>query len=153
MSAISSVLPKIQNQVLEVVQDHILRDTYGASRRGESVNKLYADGSGKPTYEFLDSFLWAKTKKTINGMVANLYHDYTKMINRSPSSSYPYGTHTDSGMDYNFRQGIADALNNSGYIYGKNREPFWDNAINEINDNIYKWIDKELRPLGFTRGK
>lgn len=134
--AISNCVSYISDKILECVQDHIQKDTYG-----ELPNKVYNNGTGNPTFEFKNAFKFEGIKSSVNEISNKLFYDWSTMHAPSQSNEYLHGNFN-KGEDR--RSILAELLNVNGIDGendwgGKERSAFWDNAIGEIEQKFDLW--------------
>jgi hypothetical protein len=144
---LQNVINEIADEILEKLKKNIITYTY---EYDYFPNVSYADGNGKPTYEFLDSWFIDKAKTIANQIVGEIFHDPMSMSEPSASQPYVHG---------NYRQGIdrrtflADILNVSGVdsendFGGKSRQPYFDITINWLNQNWDGMARRHLAKYG-----
>lgn len=131
--ALQIVLKKIVNEIcmktLECLQKHIEDDVYNFD---DSPNTWY-----QPTYEFLNAFKFEGIIAKGNEVSNNLFYDWASM-------SVGNWIHGNESGSIDRRENLASILNVSGIngqydFRGKERNKFWDNAINEIDRLFDKW--------------
>jgi len=139
--AISKALEKCVNylsdKMLKCLKDRIWEDTYS---KDYYPNKVYVD-DGIPTFEFLNAFEFEGIKTRISEVSNKLFYNWMDMSSPSMGRPYVHGNY-EKGEDR--RSDLASILNVTGKdgnndFGGKERAPFWDNTIKEINDNFDKW--------------
>ena len=126
----------LSDKILKCVQDHIQKDTYG-----KLPNKEYNNGTGMPTFEFKNAFRFEGIKSSVNDISNRLFYDWSTMHAPSQSNKYLHGNF-DEGVDR--RSILAELLNVDGIDGGndwggKERKAFWDNALEEIEQNFDSW--------------
>jgi hypothetical protein len=127
---------------------NILADTYEAD--GEP-NHYYLGGSGKPSYEFLNTWDWTKTVNTPLGVMKKLYYDYGSM--QYDPENYNPGDPKRGDQ----RAILADLLNitgsDNGYFGGKYRKPFWSDTMTDLFERggIVEFFKSALLEEGFTK--
>lgn len=127
MSLIASdVIKKVTDDMLFVLQQHILDETYDPL-----PNIYYYNGSGKPTYQFEHAFKFHDIESSMNEVVSELYYDWQRM-DYDPDT-YLHGSPYNGDM----REQLAEILNTNGStgFSNKVRQPYWDNFISEMFDN------------------
>lgn len=130
----SEVIFQVSSDMLEVLANDIMEYTYGVL-----PNAYYYNGTGMPTFQFLEAFKLSDVQQKMNEIVTELYYDWQTM-DYDPST-YLHGT-TWSG---DLRQELADILNVSGYtgFSNKDREPYWDIFIQDMfSGGLEKLFDK-----------
>lgn len=144
---LQNVINEIADEILEKLKQNIITYTY---EYDYFPNKIYANGSGEPTYEFLDSWFVDKASIIANQIVGEIFHNPMSMS--APSASQPY-------VHGNYRQGtdrrtrLADILNVSGVdsendFGGKLRQPYFDKTIEWLNKNWNTLGKKHLAKYG-----
>jgi hypothetical protein len=120
----TAIIFQVSEEVLEILRKNIEDYTYG-----ELPNIEYYDGTGKPTYQFLNAFEFTKIKKQLNTVLTELWYDWMSMEYDGETWLHGY-----PGEDN--RQTLADILNVDDYLgfssHGKPRKPYWDITINEL---------------------
>jgi hypothetical protein len=134
--AITSCIEHLSDKILECVQDHIQKDTYGSL-----PNKVYNNGTGNPTFEFKNAFKFEGIKNSVKEISNKLFYDWTTMSTPSQSNKYLHGNFNE-GQDR--RSILAELLNVNGIDGGndwggKERQAFWDNALKDINNKFDGW--------------
>ena len=129
--------------MLKELEDDITKYTYG-----QLPNVDYYDGSGYPTYQFLDAFTFTNIEQKLNNFVSELYYNWQSMDYDGATGLHgnPY--------DGDLREQLAGILNTDSDI-NKPRKPYWDIFITDMFDGgIEKLFDKytksEFGKLGMT---
>jgi len=137
----------LSDKILECLKQHITNDVYNFG----GSNSWYSDGSGEPTWEFLNAFEFEGVKQNVKEVSNLLFYNWMDMS--SPSQSNPY-VHGNYGDNIDRRAQLASLLNVKGVDVGndwggKERNAFWDETIKEINQEFNKWAkeacDKYLK--------
>jgi len=145
------VIEKVSAKILKKLQANIKKYVYEYG----GANKVYYDGSGKPTFQFFEAWDWQSIKHTLSSVARELMYDPSGM-DYDPET-WLHG----STFGGDARANLADILNKpfrgdgmrtSGLMMGnsymsKKRKPYWDITIDELfdRDGIKKMIDIELR--------
>lgn len=141
------VIYALSERTLTLLEKHIMNDMYGAL-----PNKQYEDGTGMPTFQFKRAFAFGKLVKAFNSVSRGLIYDWASMDSPSPNHPTRHGNYK-NGTITDRRQELADILNRKGLVGGKMRNLYWDNFINELNQNIGKWIYTEYNNRGVKLNK
>lgn len=149
---IEVVVKNTSERAKKLLQEYINMDTYGIGKTNmgkPKINKSYLDGTGTPSYEFRDKAWDIKLEKYL----FSLFYDGDLMSAPSSSSPYLHGNAND-GIDR--RNELADILNVSGVASDgdmyttKSREPFWDDFIQDLNQQIGRWLYTEFNNKGIS---
>jgi len=143
------VINAVSLRAVKLLKKHIMDDMYGAL-----PNKRYEDGTGMPTFQFREAFVFKEMVKLMNGVSKTLFYDYESMDR--PSSAHPtrhgrYKTKDESGSDN--RQALAEMLNKREIVGSKMRNLYWDNFIRELDSNIGNWFYTEYNNRGVKLNK
>lgn len=152
---INKVVENMAKRIDKLLTQHINTDTYGINKNVTGtppINLYYLGGdgtanSGTPSYEFRD-FAWSM--KVSQG-VFSLFFDSGRMS--PPSQSKPF-LHGNIYAGEDRRAQLAEILNVSGeaphgdFDSGKNRQPFWDNFLDDLNLKIGGWLYTEFNNQG-----
>jgi hypothetical protein len=144
------IISRVSKKVLKQLQDNIIEHVY----KSHPGNKVYFDGSRKPTMEFFNAWKWAELEKTVTGVCRELFYSWQDMgVNEggykhsSVSANWPIDT----------RMQLADYLNVDGYDsslwISVKREPYFNITIKELFEDglLDKWFDQEAKKIGFTK--
>lgn len=128
-NAAEKIILELCEKILECVQTHIKNDVYNYD---PNKNTWYT-----PTFEFLDAFKFEGITSQNGEVSNNLFYDWVSMS----VENWIHGNQTGS---IDRRKDLAEILNvlgkNGNYDFrGKERNMFWNNAIEEINRNFDKW--------------
>lgn len=143
MSILEEILVKTEDEIREKLVYYIRKKTY---QNDYFPNKYYqdgdgTDGSGEPSYEFEQAWEWNGMKVSKKELSDKLYYGWRNMtVDRL------LGRHWEDGRDT--RESLAEMMNVSDIVGYKEREPYWDIFINEINNKIYSMWKKELISKG-----
>jgi hypothetical protein len=129
---IREIVKKVILDMLYKLQDDIDEYTYG-----QLPNIDYYNGSGYPTYQFKDAFIFNDVEQKLNNFVSELYYNWQSMD--YDANTYLHGNPYDGDL----RQQLADILNTDSDI-NKPRKPYWDIFITDMFDKggIEKLFDK-----------
>lgn len=147
-NAIKFVIDSTARRTKTLLLQHINTDTYGIGKNNFGnpiINDYYLDGSGRPSYEFRDKAWDLKLEKYLFSII------YNGDNMTPPSSQHPtlHGNYESStGKMIDRRELLADILNISGNSGGKDREPFWDNFEQELNEKIGNWLYTDFKKKG-----
>lgn len=127
--ALKKIVEEICEKVLSCLRKHIKDDVYDFD---PIPNTWY-----QPTFEFLDAFKFEGIQSKSGEVSNNLFYDWASM-------SVGNWIHGNESGSIDRRESLASILNVSGtngeYDFrGKERNKFWDNAINEIDRFFDKW--------------
>lgn len=150
-SVAKEVIRESSNRILDMLIKYIYKYTYEYG--GDNVE--YYDGSGTPTYEFVESWFVNKMTGTANRVASQVMQDWMSM-------SYDPDTYL-HGSKYtgDVRKELADILNVdgvsagdfSGYENSKVRRAYFDILLKDLNDGeMIKIFDEEFAKFGFRRG-
>lgn len=128
------VLAEVSEKASLLLQKHILDDVYG-----KLPNKYYEDGTGRPTFQFMNAFVLSDIASVMNTTSKKITYKWETMD--SPTKAHPsrHGKYSDTGI-MDFREELASMLNVSGMAYSKPRNKFWDNFIMELDKKIGNWF-------------
>jgi len=143
----NKVLPVVQGKILNKLKDNIFKYTYSWDY---FPNKVYADGSGNPTFEFQNSWEWKEVSSTMYSIVSNLFQNWMSMTFKTANRENPGGIHAYGGKE-DIREKLASLLNIDGKFGHKERQPFWDITIEELDKDIYNLFEKEFKKYGVIR--
>ena len=129
---VREIVRKVMLDMLKELEDDINKYTYG-----QLPNVDYYDGSGYPTFQFLDAFTFTNVENKLNTFVSELYYNWQTMDYDGATGLHgnPY--------DGDLRHQLADILN-TDYDINKPRQPYWDIFITDMFDGggIEKLFDK-----------
>jgi len=137
------VLEKLSVEMRKKLQEKIKRDTYEYEY---APNFIYENGdgtfgSGQPSFEFEEAFRWKDTKISGSEITKKLFYSWATMtIDRDT------GRHFENGKDT--RKMLAEMLNVAGEVGHKERLPYWDNFVKEMNVQFMKMFEKEATLKG-----
>lgn len=140
------VINKVSEKVLSEVEKQIDLEVY----IGKS--NFYAKGTKRPTYDFKNT--WISEINEGNFVVeGQVRQEYNKM--RLDVDNFIHGSRFYKDQDV--RSFLAEIINEGkagsifGYGYWTNPRPFWDIAMEIMEDGtVDKWIKSEFKKLGFT---
>ena len=149
----------LADDFIEILKSHINTDTYGISayEKGKpAINYIYeynknneTVNKGTPTYEFRDIAWDKEVKKQVSGYISKVFYNYENLT--PPSKNRPY-THGSYYVWGDFREHLPEVLNNDlpqGSLFSaKDREPFWDNSVNEFANKFNNLVLKHCKKLG-----
>lgn len=146
------VIRLASGRVHMMLLEYIMKYTYEYG--GDNVS--YYDETGKPTYEFLDSWFVNKLKINSDIIAAKVMQDWQSM-------SYDPDTYL-HGSSYtgDVRKELANILNVdgisagdfSGYPNSKVRRAYFDILLKDLNDGeMIKIFDEEFAKFGFFRNR
>ncbi len=156
---IEEVIVAISDRAQKRLRQFINKDTYGLSINSNfatsKINKSYLDGTGAPSYEFRDQAWDVKyIDDAIKGFSFSLVYDALNMTPPSSSSPYLHGNYY-GGKDgmRDRREILAEVLNVNGTddhndLGGKKRKPYWDDFLEDLNQNIGGWLYTEFNKRG-----
>lgn len=138
-AALTNCIEYISDKMLQCLQEHIMEDVYYY----DTPNTWYNNGSGNPTYEFLNAFEFEGVQQKAKEVSNTLFYNWMEMSSPSSSNKFLHGNY-EEGIDR--RASLAEILNvNSSSPAGsfdlrdKQRQPYWDNAIEEMNRKFGIW--------------
>jgi hypothetical protein len=144
------VIKNVSKKILKLLQDNIKEYTYGA----HAPNKIYLNGSKRPSGEFLNAFQWKEIEKNINGVCRELFYNWQSMTtdeggykHSSVSENWPIDT----------RMQLADYLNVDGYDsslwISVQRKPYWEITIKTLFEDgqLDRWFSEECKKQGLIR--
>lgn len=129
---IREIVRKVVLEMLKELEEDIDKYTYG-----QLPNAYYYDGTGYPTFQFLDAFTFTNIEQKLNSFISELYYNWQSMDYDGATGLHgnPY--------DGDLRERLADILN-TDYDLNKPRKPYWDIFITDMFDGggIEKLFDK-----------
>ena len=138
------VIKEVSAKALVLLEKHLMDDVY---KYDYYPNKVYEDGTGKPTFQFQKAFAFKEISKVLNTVSSTLFYDYETMDSPSPEHPTRHGNYK-KGRDN--REQLAEMLNKRAIVGGKMRNLYWDNFINELSQNIDEWFYSEYSKKGIT---
>jgi hypothetical protein len=151
-----SVSSDIAEQIIDIVSDRIYKKLRWnimqyVYAHGGLPNKIYEndgspEGQRMPSFEFMDAFHWdnlhwENLQVASTSLTRELFYDWSGMtVNPSTGRHYQEGTDT--------REALADFLNIDGVFGFKERLPFWDITISEIDSEIDSYFKDAISLLG-----
>lgn len=137
---------EISNKILDCLQEHIWEDMYSYAYY---PNKVYNNGSGQATFEFMNAFKFEGVKKSVTEISNKLFYDWQSMSRPSSANPWVHGNYY-TGQDR--RSILAELLNVKGIDGGndwdgKDRNAFWDNTIKDIDSKFDGWAREVYNKL------
>lgn len=134
----SKVIFKVSGDMLEVLANYIMKETYG-----DLPNIFYYNGSGMPTFQFLEAFKLTNVQQKLNEIVTELYYSWQSMD--YDADTFLHGSPYNGDM----REKLAEILNVDGStgFSNKIRQPYWDDFIIDMFDRggLTKLFDKYMK--------
>jgi len=123
-----SVILSASKDILNLLQKRIMEDTY---LYDTNPRTWYYDKTGKPTYEFLNSFRWKDVSNTVVEVTRELFYNWESMSYNA--AKFKHGSFLSGDM----RKQLADILNVNGIDTpndwgGRERLAYWDNFLDDL---------------------
>jgi hypothetical protein len=148
-SILNKVLLEVVKEVGMVVRERLVEYIKEATYRNDYFpNYVYENGdgsmgSGEPSYEFEQAWRWKGVVYNKKEVSDKLYYAWENMtINRLS------GRHWEDGKDT--RKALADMMNVSGIVGHKEREPYWNLFIIEMDKTVNLMWKNKLQSKGLT---
>jgi len=145
---LSKVINNMEKDIRSILREYITKYVYdyGTTMNADSysdddneyptepskLNRVYWNGTGMPTYEFLNAWIWEKVSSNVSSITTRLFNDPTLM--RYDPETYLHGSNSTGDM----RKELANILNVDGVSSGdfplKERKPYWDYLIEDLFD-------------------
>jgi hypothetical protein len=154
LDILDKVIEEVSKKILKILQKHIKEDVY----EFDGSNKVYFNGSGKPTFQFYQAWDWKAMKKTVNQITKELVYDPRNMD--FDPDKWLHGSFAGDArktlMDILNKPFKGDGMRTSSLKFGntflsKRRRPYWDLTIEELNETIDRLILSELQKFGNIR--
>ena len=128
MPIASNVIKSASLDMIEMLANDIMEYTY---EFGGLPNAYYYNGSGMPTFQFLEAFKLTDIEKNMNQAATKIFYDWAGM-DYDPTT-YLHG----NPFSGDVREQLADILNIDGEAgwMTKARKPYWDIFIKQILDD------------------
>lgn len=147
--AIKKTLMDTMARVHKLLLEHINTDVYRINKTEKGhprINKFYLTKTGIPSYEFREK-AWdiEQFKDDLGAYAISLAYDAMRLS--PPSHSHP-DLHGSYYKHLDLRERLANDLNTSGEYGKKEREPYWDNFLDELRQKLGKWLYMDFKKNG-----
>jgi len=137
---VATVIHETCRDIQELLVNNIDEYTY---RYGGLPNANYYNGSGTPTWQFLEAFRLSGSEKKLNTIVQSIFYDWQSM--EYDSETFLHGSPYNGDM----RKALAEVLNVDGStgFSSKQRKPYWDITIKQLFDEgkLIKFLDQHMK--------
>jgi len=131
----------MRERLVEYIKESTYRNDYFPNYEYENGDG--SAGSGEPSYEFEQAWRWKGSVASLKEISDELYYAWENMtIDRFS------GRHWEDGQDT--RKKLADMMNVSGIVGHKEREPYWDLFIKEMDKTVDSLWKKKLQSKGLN---
>jgi hypothetical protein len=143
-------IESITIEVLNLFKTYVYKHVYTS----HGSNAIYHDGSGLPTYEFMEAWQWSEIRKQLDVISTQMWFNPGRMD--FDMDTFKHGSKYSTPPDA--RASLMDILNKTGYssslwLSVSRKVAYWDEFISDMFDRgeLGKIVTRHFLSKGFQK--